>query len=98
MASFALSPLNVFKFQVDFFTDSLSDGAGNSQFQVCSGSFAECTGLEATMEPMTIKEGGRNYGEAQRAGALMAEHIMQGRDALLALRSIPPHETETHAS
>ena len=37
-------------------------------------------------------------GEAERAGALMAEHIMQGRDALLALRSIPSRETETHAS
>jgi phage tail-like protein len=31
-------------------------------------SFSECTGLEATMEPKTIKEGGRNYGAAQRVG------------------------------
>jgi DNA-binding GntR family transcriptional regulator len=34
--------------------------------------------------------------EPERAGSLMAEHIMQGRDALLALRS--GRETETHAS
>lgn len=64
----ALTPLHVFRFHVDFFTDSLSNGDSHTQFQVCSGSFAECTGLEATMEPKTIKEGGRNYGAAQRAG------------------------------
>lgn len=68
MASASLSPLHVFRFHVDFFTDSLSNAGSNSQFQVCSGSFAECTGLEATMEPKVIKEGGRNYGAAQRAG------------------------------
>jgi phage tail-like protein len=68
MSTGALIPLHVFKFEVDFFTDSLSNSGSNSQFQVCSGSFAECTGLEATMEPKSIKEGGRNYGAAQRAG------------------------------
>lgn len=68
MATGALIPLHVFRFHVDFFTDSLSDDSSHDQFQVCSGSFAECTGLEATMEPKTIKEGGRNYGAAQRAG------------------------------
>ena len=64
----AITPLHVFRFQVDFFTDSLADDASHEQFQVCSGAFAECTGLEATMEPRVIKEGGRNYGAAQRAG------------------------------
>jgi phage tail-like protein len=68
MATASLTPLHVFRFQVDFFTDSLSDDGNHEQFQVCSGSFAECTGLEATMEPKVIKEGGRNYGAAQRAG------------------------------
>jgi DNA-binding GntR family transcriptional regulator len=37
-------------------------------------------------------------GEPQRAGALMAEHILQGRDCVLALRSNTRPETETHAS
>lgn len=37
-------------------------------------------------------------GEPQRAGALMAEHIMQGRDCVLALRSHSHPETEIHAS
>ena len=68
MSTGALIPLHVFKFEVDLFTDSLSNSGSNSQFQVCSGSFSECTGLEATMEPKVIKEGGRNYGAAQRAG------------------------------
>jgi len=61
-------PLHVFRFQVDFFTDSLSDDDSHDQFPVCSGAFAECSGLEATMEVKVIKEGGRNYGAAQRAG------------------------------
>lgn len=68
MASGSITPLHVFRFQVDFFTDSLSDDDSHDQFPVCSGAFAECTGLEATMEPKVIKEGGRNYGAAQRAG------------------------------
>ena len=68
MATGALIPLHVFKFEVDFFTDSLSDDGSHEQFPVCSGAFAECTGLEATMEPKVVKEGGRNYGAAQRAG------------------------------
>lgn len=68
MATATLTPLHVFRFHVDFFTDSLSDDDSHEQFSVCSGSFAECTGLEATMEPKAIKEGGRNYGVAQRAG------------------------------
>jgi phage tail-like protein len=68
MGSASITPLHVFRFQVDFFTDSLSDDGSHDQFQVCSGAFAECTGLEATMEPKVIKEGGRNYGAAQRAG------------------------------
>ena len=68
MASNPPTPLHVFRFHVDFFSDSLASNATQDQFQVCSGSFAECTGLEATMEPKVIREGGRNYGSAQRAG------------------------------
>lgn len=37
-------------------------------------------------------------GEPERAGALMAEHILQGRDCVLALRAQPRPETQTHAS
>jgi phage tail-like protein len=65
-----LTPLHIFRFQVDFYSDSLSGGDDHEVIQVCSGAFSECTGLEATMEPKTIKEGGRNYGAAQRAGGI----------------------------
>jgi phage tail-like protein len=57
-------PLQVFRFQVDF---TKSDASQTSQ-NLCRGEFSDCTGLEATMEPKVIKEGGRNYGAIQRAG------------------------------
>ncbi|HTT63979.1 MAG TPA: phage tail protein [Bryobacteraceae bacterium] len=69
MAS-VITPLHIFRFQVDFYSDSLSDGDQHEFIEVCSGAFSECTGLEATMEPKVIKEGGRNYGAAQRAGGI----------------------------
>lgn len=56
-------PLHVFRFKVEF-----TELPGGGDLPLCSGMFSEVTGLEATMEPKTIKEGGRNYGPAQRAG------------------------------
>jgi len=35
---------------------------------LCSGKFSEVTGFELTMEPKTIQEGGRNWGEVHRSG------------------------------
>lgn len=58
-----LAPLLAFRFHVRFKKDG-------SEVAVCSGAFAECTGLEATMEPKVIKAGGSNYGAAQRAGTV----------------------------
>ena len=63
----ALYPLHTFRFQVDFKEQMLGSSPGKGT-PLCSGAFAECTGLEATMEPKVIKEGGRNWGAAQRAG------------------------------
>ena len=63
-----LYPLHMFNFEIEFEVDSLSSGGGSGSVDICSGAFAECTGLEATMEPKVIKEGGRNYGAVQRAG------------------------------
>ena len=62
-----LPPLIPFRFHVRF--RQASDGAqqGN-EVDMCSGAFAECTGLEATMEPKQIRAGGMNYGSAQRVG------------------------------
>jgi phage tail-like protein len=63
-----LYPIHVFRFRVDFEIDSLTNNGAGASVVVCSGAFSECTGLEATMEPKVIKEGGRNYGAVQRAG------------------------------
>lgn len=66
-----LAPLHVFRFDVTFTEDQLdpqqtpSDG---TEVALCRGAFSEVTGLEATMEPVVIREGGRNYGDLQRAG------------------------------
>ena len=57
------TPIHVFRFQVDFAADP-----GGGSVPLCGGAFSECTGLEATMEPKVIKEGGGNYGAAQRPG------------------------------
>jgi phage tail-like protein len=45
-------------------------GVTKNNSQVCSASFAECDGLEMTMEPKTIREGGRNTGPVHLAGPL----------------------------
>lgn len=58
-----LAPLMAFRFHLRFKKEG-------SDVAVCSGAFAECTGLEATMEPKVIKVGGSNYGAAQRAGTV----------------------------
>jgi phage tail-like protein len=56
-----LAPLQVFRFEISF-------KRAGSDVAVCSGAFAECSGLEATMEPKVIKSGGENYGAYQRPG------------------------------
>jgi phage tail-like protein len=61
----SIVPLHIFRFKVEVTDDSLSQGPQGGPTEMA---FAECTGLEATMEPKAIKEGGRNYGSAQRAG------------------------------
>lgn len=57
----AEAPFPGFRYQVDF----LQEG---SRVSIARGAFSECAGLEATMEPKEITEGGRNYGPVQRAG------------------------------
>jgi phage tail-like protein len=65
-----LSPLHVFRFHVSFTRANLpgAQAKATSDVPLCSGAFAECSGLEATMEPKVIKAGGANYGPAQRVG------------------------------
>jgi len=61
----AFGPLFTFRFEVTLELASLD---GSSGAVPITGSFSECTGLEATMEQKVIKEGGHNYGAVQRAG------------------------------
>ncbi|RNF86192.1 phage tail protein [Montanilutibacter psychrotolerans] len=68
LAENLLAPLHVFRFHVTFKRDTLRGTPDGSDVALCSGAFAECSGLEATMEPKIIKAGGANYGAAQRAG------------------------------
>lgn len=60
-------PLHVFRFRVEF-TQTTRASEGGSPLAIGGGGFAECTGLEATMEPKVYKEGGRNFGAVQLAG------------------------------
>jgi phage tail-like protein len=64
-------PFPVFRFQVEFVLDAVIAGTNAGPAPagaLAEGAFAECTGLDATMEPKVIKEGGWNYGPAQRPG------------------------------
>lgn len=64
-----LIPLHVFRFKVEFRRDGTrTTTPPSTPVDLCSGAFAECTGLEATMEPKLIKAGGLNYGSIQRPG------------------------------
>lgn len=51
-----------YRFEVNLFSDD------NMEQLVCSAAFSEVSGLEASMSPVKIKEGGRNWGEVQLAG------------------------------
>jgi len=44
-----------------------------------TGGFSEVSGLEATMEPKVIKEGGRNYGPVQRPGQVSFSTVVLKR-------------------
>ena len=67
----AANPVGNFRYELVFTEARLTGGGGGGSNQpIAGGAFAECTGLEATMEPRVIREGGRNYGTHQRAGAV----------------------------
>jgi phage tail-like protein len=67
------APWQTFRFHVGFVRepiDGRGGGAAADAEDLCEGAFSEVTGLEASMEPKTIREGGSNYGAHQRAGAV----------------------------
>lgn len=51
------SPFTTFRFEVVLNVDTPTDGVSNP---VCDAAFAECEGLEMTMEPKTVQAGGAN--------------------------------------
>ena len=69
---------HAFRFQVDF-NESLIGQAEGESVPLCSGAFSEITGLDATMEPKVIKEGGRNWGANQRAGQVSFSTVILKR-------------------
>lgn len=62
----SIDPLNVFRFKVEF-RPSGSRSSGGA-VDLVRGAFSEVSGLEATMEPVAVSEGGRNWGQAQLPG------------------------------
>jgi len=75
-------PLNLFRFRVDFFVSTEGAASRGEQQRLCSGSFSECSGIEATMEPKSIKAGGRNYGPVQRAGRVSFATVVLKRGVI----------------
>jgi phage tail-like protein len=75
------SPFSPFNFQVDFYEHPLTSAADakKQKVPICSGVFSECTGIDATMEPKVIKEGGRNYGANQRVGPVTFSTVILKR-------------------
>ena len=71
-------PLPAFKFQVKFMRSS-DDNRPGEDTPLCSGLFSECSGIEATMEPKVIKEGGQNFGVWQRAGRVTFSTVILKR-------------------
>ncbi len=73
-----LMPLHTFRFEINFTESMLFNGEGE-KVELSSGSFSECSGLEANMEPKTIMEGGRNWGAVQRMGPVTFSTVILKR-------------------
>jgi len=76
-------PLHVFRFGLSFADGPLPHASGQGAGpEIKDVGFSECTGLEATMEPKVIKEGGRNYGANQRVGPVTFGTVILKRGML----------------
>lgn len=74
-----LFPAHVFRFRVEFAEDRFGASDPGGDVPLCSGAFSEVTGLEVTMEPKAIKEGGKNYAVNQRAGPVSFSTVVLKR-------------------
>jgi phage tail-like protein len=62
------APIGVFNFHVAFARDGIDGDTATDDVSLCQGAFSEVSGLEATMEPRAIREGGLQWGSHQRPG------------------------------
>lgn len=67
-----------FRFRVEFFQGGRGFDSG-AKIPLCAGAFAEASGLEASMEPKAIREGGRNFGDRQRPGRVTFQPVVLKR-------------------
>jgi phage tail-like protein len=68
-----------FRFLLSFAENRLTGDSAGGQADLAGGAFAECSGLEATMEPKQIREGGLNYGVHVRSGPVTFATIVLRR-------------------
>ena len=61
------SPYTAFRFQVEL---SLAQPVPGINGLVCRGAFSECDGLEMTMEPKAVREGGNNQEQLHLMGPI----------------------------
>jgi phage tail-like protein len=73
------APFGGFNFKVEFYAQDADGKPAATTTPICSGRFSETSGIEATMEPRTIREGGRNFGEIQRAGLVKFSTVILKR-------------------
>lgn len=66
-------PLITFRFEVRLIIEN-PERFGLTSL-LCGGSFAECDGLEMTMEPKTVREGGNNLKQIHLAGPVSYGHL-----------------------
>ncbi|MHB1309668.1 MAG: phage tail protein [Limisphaerales bacterium] len=78
------TPVGNFRYELLFTENRLKSGGNANVTQpVAGGAFAECSGLEATMEPKVIREGGLNYGTHQRVGPVSFATVILRRGMTL---------------
>ena len=65
-------PFTAFNFAVEIRVDGVA-------MQVCDAAFAECDGLEMTMDVKTIREGGNNGKEIRLTGPLKYGQVTMKR-------------------
>lgn len=83
------TPLGNFNFHVHFarHADGQSDGGDFAPMggiaTAITGAFSDISGLEASMEPKSLKVGGRNYGAVQLPGPVTFSTVVMKRGIIL---------------